>query len=87
MADKKYQLMEEAQEGMVAEPWRDNLAYSTDDSDTAIATDEECSNDWNEEMDEIAQMGIKVAIEQMERGEGYTLEDLLKDRDKIFGIS
>lgn len=87
MADKKYQPIEEGQEGMVAESWRNHLAYSTDDSDTAIATDEECPTEWNDEMDEIAKMGIKVAIEQMERGQFISMEDSLSRINKKLGLS
>jgi len=72
---------------LVAESWHNHLDHSTDDSDTAIATDEECPTDWNEEMDEIAQMGIKVAIEQMERGQFIPMEESISRINKKLGLS
>jgi len=64
---------------MAAEP---QPAYSNNPNNMGeeIATmkAENANNDWNDEREELARLACKVGIEQLERGEGYTLEEIMQ---------
>jgi len=83
MEKKKYAKTEE-QPQMAAEPQPAHNDKMEEEIDTMKAGN--ADKDWDDEWEELAHLACKVGIEQLERGEGYTLEEIMQSvRDVLNG--
>jgi len=83
MEKKKYAKTEE-QPQMAAKP---QPAYN-DKMEEEVATMKtgNADKDWDDEWEELAHLACKVGIEQIERGQFCTMEDIMNDTNHILGL-